>query len=146
MTLSCSQIAYFSCIPFVAALNWQKTTLPCSYSHTRLSHSRCSSKNKGAAFFPSLWTLCIWTHISAHSMTRQLRLQKSMREPQAATISLHPFPEPRSHMEVFPWDAKGKLGKLLFGKGRLLYIFTTFKLVWPFWRRMSYSWLLGRRG
>lgn len=64
MTLSCSQIAYFRCLPFVAALNWQKTTLPCSYSHTRLLHSRCSSKNKGAAFFFPHFEHCVFEHTS----------------------------------------------------------------------------------
>lgn len=133
--LHCSHIAYFSCFPFVTTLNWQKTTLPGSYSHTRLLHSICSTENKGAFSLPSLGTLCVWTHISALSMTRQLRLQKSVRKPQATTISLHPFLEHRVHMEAFPWDAKGKLA---FGKGSLLHNFTTFKLVWSFWRRMSY--------
>lgn len=68
-------------------------------------------------------------------MTRQLKLH-NWREPQA-TNHLHAFPEPRLHMEVFPCDGKGKL---VFGKQSLLYNFTIFKLVWSFWRWLSFSW------
>lgn len=86
-TLSCSHIAYFTSLPFVATLNWQRTTLPSSYSHTKLLYSRCCSKNKGAFSPLTLNIVCLNTHQQSLN-DRQLKLH-NWREPQATNISIH---------------------------------------------------------
>lgn len=87
-TLSCSHIAYFTSLPFVATLNWQRTTLPSSYSHTKLLYSRCWPKNKGV-FFPPHFKHCVFEHTSAVSQWPGSSSSTTEGNHRLQTISIH---------------------------------------------------------
>lgn len=80
----------------------------------------------------------LWLHCTTHSVKYIWISPSSQREQEAFhRCFLHPRPEPRVHMKVFPWDGTGKL---VFRKRSLSFNFTSLVPVRSFWRTMSRSW------